>query len=222
MALLNLGTLVRIAMFIDGGFFDEVSRYYKFGHERATRLSLEGIHGFARRAVSEREDEPFDHCRIVESNYFRGRFSANDAEAAGKLKDQASFDDILIRSGIRQHYLPVGTTASGAPKERGIEVALSLEAYSAAAQGRFDVMVLVGCDGDYLHLMRKLGGLGVRTVVMAWDFSYEYSDRQGRPRQKETRTSQALIDSAVFPLRMREIIEEPPEAFAPHIDDLFV
>jgi hypothetical protein len=36
--------IVRIAVFIDGGYFDEVSRYYKFRHPRGLRLSFAGLH----------------------------------------------------------------------------------------------------------------------------------------------------------------------------------
>ncbi len=216
------GKLTRISVFIDGGYFDEVSRYYKFGHDRGSRLSLEGLHNYIRHMVAEHERIDEGLSRVVESHYFRGRFSASEAEAAGKLKDQAAFDDILIRSGIRQHYLPVGTTASGAPKERGIEVALSLEAFAAAAFGRFDVLVLIGCDGDYVHLLRRLGNLGVRTMVLAWDFHYEFEDYHGRKRQKETRTSQALIDVATYPIMMTGLIEEGYHRDDDLIDGLFV
>jgi len=40
--------LTRIAVFIDGGYFDEVSRYYRFAHRRASRLSLTGLQTLAR------------------------------------------------------------------------------------------------------------------------------------------------------------------------------
>ena len=49
------GKLVRVAVFIDGGYFDEVSRYYKFGHDRGSRLSLEGTNAFIRRITAEKE-----------------------------------------------------------------------------------------------------------------------------------------------------------------------
>ena len=214
--------LVRIAVFIDGGYFDEVSRYYKFGHERGSRLSLEGVHAFLRTRVAEIEKIDPIFCHVTESHYFRGRFSANDAEAAGKLKDQASFDDILIRGGFVQHYLPVSVSPHGPPKERGIEVELSLSAYERAVYDCMDVMALVGCDRDYVPLLRKLASRGVRTALLAWDFSYEYEDHHGRTRQKETRTSQALIDAATYPIMMAGLIEKAPKKEENLIDDLFV
>jgi len=46
----------------------------------------------------------------------------------------------------------------------------------------------VVCDSDYVLLARKLSAIGTRTMLLAWDFSYEYTDQQGIKRRKETRT----------------------------------
>jgi len=215
------GKMVRIAVFIDGGYFDEVSRYYKFGHERGSRLSVEGLLAFVRHTVADREQMDITRCQVVESHYFRGRFSAADAEAAGKLKDQAAFDEVLIRAGVVQHYLPVGTDARGRPRERGIDVWLSVEALDLAIHKGFDVLALVACDGDYLPLLRKLSGLGVRTLVLAWDFQYEY-EHGGERKIRETRTAQVLLEACTYPVMMVPIIDDRSRRDDPLINGLFV
>jgi uncharacterized LabA/DUF88 family protein len=214
--------LVRIGMFIDGGYFDEVSRYYKFGHARGTRLSLDGLQRFIRKTVADWEESELSLCPIVEAHYFRGRFSANDAEAAGKLKDQAVFDDVLIRTDIHQHYLPVSTNTGQPPKERGVDLRLALEVYDMAVHGRFDVVALVACDSDYVPLLRKLAETGVRTLVLAWDFRYEFDDLQGRRRLKETRTSQALIEACTYPVMMTALIDDRSRKDEQLVQQLFV
>lgn len=216
----SLGSgLVRIAVFFDGGYFDEVSRYYKYAHKRRARLSLEGIHRFIRAKVAECERTERVYCHIVESHYFRGRFSAKDASAAGKLEDQAAFDDVLIRAGIVQHYMPMRTTG-GDRREAGIDVWLALEAFDMAVQKRCDVCALVVCDSDYVPLVRKLNAIGVRTMVLGWDFAYAYED-QGIERSRETRTSRALMEVCTYLLQMSKLINEAPEADA-DINGLFV
>ncbi len=212
--------LTRIALFIDGGYFDEVSRYYKFGHPRASRLSVEGLFEFVQNTVADLDDVDAALCPIPEAHYFRGRFSAAEADAAGKLRDQAAFDDILIRTGVRTHYLPVGTTPSGAPRERGIDVSLSLEAFDLAVHKGYEVLALVACDGDYAHLLRKLSGIGVRSLVLAWDFRYEHTDGRGRTRTRETRTAQALIDACTYPVMMAPRIDDAGDD--EDVDRLFV
>ncbi len=69
---------------------------------------------------------------------------------------------------------------------------------------RFDVIVLVACDGDFLPLVRKLSTLGTRVMLLGWDF--KYVDHNGIDR--ETRTAQVLLDEVTYPVMMHAIIEE--------------
>ena len=216
------GRLVRIAVFFDGGYLDEVSRYYKFGHPRRARLSVQGIQAFVRRKVAEFEKVEEHFCQIVESHYFRGRFPAAEAAAAGKLEDQAAFDDILIRAGIVQHHLPIRIGREGRPQEVGTELWLSLEAFDLAVHKPFEVCALICCDSDYVPLARKLSGLGIRTMVLAWDFQYEFTDPQGNRRRKETRTSQALIEACTYPVMMAPLLDDRSKKDDRLLEGLFV
>jgi uncharacterized LabA/DUF88 family protein len=213
--------LTRIAVFIDGGYFDEVSRYYKFQHARNARISLDGLQSFIRHKVAEAEKTEESYCQVVESHYFRGRFSAADAVSAGKLQDQAAFDDVLIRAGVVQHYMPI-RSYRGKPQEMGIDVWLSLEAFDLAVHKRFDVLALVACDADYVPLLRKLSGIGTRSIVLAWDFQYEFTDTKGVTQKKETRTSQALIDACTYPVMMAPLIDDRSKKDDAVIKGLFV
>jgi uncharacterized LabA/DUF88 family protein len=195
-------------MFIDGGYFDEVSRYYKYIHSRKARISISGLQAFIAQKTSEVEKTEAHFCEVVESHYFRGRFSSEAAIAAGKLEEQAAFDDVLIRAGIVQHYMPL-RSYRGKPQEMGIDVWLSLEAFDLAVHKRFDVLALVGCDPDYVPLIRKLAGIGTRTMLLAWDFQYEFTDpKTHETRSKETRVGQALIDVATYPIMMTTLIDD--------------
>jgi hypothetical protein len=88
------------------------------------------------------------------------------------------------------HYLPLGPEG-----EKGIDVWLALEAYELAIYKRFDVSVLVACDGDFLPLVRKLNTLGTRVMLTAWGF--EWTDRN--QQQRTTRTAQVLLDEVKLP-----------------------
>lgn len=212
--------LIRIAVFFDGGYFDEVSKYYKFQHPRGSRLNVNGILEFIRTHVAEKEEIDPCYCQIVESHYFRGRFSTDSAVQAGKLEDERRFDEVLMRAGIIQHYLPIDENAARII-ERGIDVWLSLEAFDLAVHKPIEVFALIGCDGDYAPLVRKLNGLGTRVMVLAWDFSYEF-EWQGQRRRKETRTSSELIRTATYPVMMNAIIEDRNRQRDPVINGMFV
>lgn len=206
--------LTRIGVFYDGGYFQAVSDYYKFYHQRAARISVKGLHEFAANRVATEEEIKPRYCRVIDAHYFRGRFSAYDTAQKNRLEQERTFDDILMRENIVTHYLPRGFQSG----EQGIDVWFALEAYELAVYKRFDVIVLVACDGDYLPLIRKLHTLHTRVMLLAWDF--EYTDSRGTPRT--TRTAQSLINEATYPVMMHEVIDSRSPKDKEIIDRLFV
>jgi uncharacterized LabA/DUF88 family protein/cold shock CspA family protein len=192
--------LTRIGIFHDGNFFSVVSNYYTFHHQRKARISISGLHEFVRKRVAHEEHVDARLCQVVDVHYFRGRFSAEETNDAGKLLAERTFDDVLVREGVTTHYLPMGYSGT----EKGIDVWFALEAYELAIYKRFDVCVLVACDSDYVPLARKLNTLGTRVMVLGWDF--EYADENGRSRV--TKTSAALLNEVTYPVLVSSIIDD--------------
>jgi cold shock CspA family protein len=87
--------------------------------------------------------------------------------------------------------------------EKGIDVWLALEAYEMAINRKFDIIVLVVCDGDYVPLVRKLNTLGAHSMLISWDFDY-YNENG---KIESTRTSQQLVEEVYHPVSMNQIID---------------
>jgi len=215
--------VIRVAVFYDGGYFYHVSNYYRFNHHRQARLDVKGLHRFIQHRVADLEHTDTRLCQIVEAHYFRGRFGVSDMEqkatrdndsefVAKQLRNDRSFDDVLMRANIATHYYGADSRQQP-PKEVGIDVWLALDAYDLAVHKKFDVLALVACDGDFVPLARKLNSIGTRVALLAWDFK---TDRG------ETRTSQALINECSYPLMMHEEIDNRARQRDPLIDGLFV
>lgn len=211
--------LTRIAVFYDGNYLLHVSNYYNYFHERKSRLSISGLHNFIKNQVAQLEGTTERLCQIVDAHYFRGRLSATDAANQGNsLYYERAFDDILSSEGITTHYLPVRINPAGYRQEKGIDVWLALEAFELAFYKRFNVLVLIASDGDYVPLIRKLNSLGTRVMVLSWDF--EYTNDYGKVMT--TRTSQELLEEVSYPVAMHEIIDNRVRRFEPLINGLFV
>jgi len=204
---------LRIGVFYDGGFFYHVSNYYRYAHPRKKRISIPGLHEFIRHRAAELEGVDVRYSQIIDSHFFRGRFSAQQTQANNKLYAERAFNDVLMNEGVTTHYLPIFSKA-----EKGIDVWLSLEAFELAIYKRYNVLVLLAGDGDFVPLVRKLNTLGTRVMLPSWDFSY--TDDQGRERT--TVTSAKLIGEVAYPLSMHEIIDSAAEGDAPLLDNLFV
>lgn len=205
--------LLRIGVFYDGGFFYHVSNYYRYSHQRKKRLSIRGLHEFIRRHAAEVEGVDPRYSQIVDSHFFRGRFSARQTREHDKLFAERAFDDVLMNEGVTAHYLPIPDKT-----ERGIDVWLSLEAFELAVYKRYNILVLIAGDSDFVPLVRKVNSIGSRVMVLGWDF--EYTDNFGNERK--TVTSTRLLSEVTHEVQMHEIIDNKTKRNDPIINALFV
>ncbi len=201
--------LMRIAVFYDGNYFSHVSNYYNYQHPRHARIDFYGLHDFVRHEIAVQERSDVRYCQIVDAHYFRGRKAARDAN----LIAERQFDEVLMRAGITTHYTPL--TRFG---EKGIDVWLALEAFELVILKRYSVVVLIAGDSDYLPLIRKLATFGARVLLLGWHFKYVGSDGV----ERETRTSQSLLDEATYPVLMSDVMDDPARADDALIEGLFV
>ena len=211
-------TPLRLGVFYDGNFLLHASNYYNYIHPLHTRLSISGLHEFILTHAAQEEGCAPSRCQIAEAHYFRGRINAAEASQRGnQLYNDRVFEDILMAEGIQTHYLPL-RNFSGRKEERGIDVWLSLEVFELAILHRIDVAVLILSDTDYAPLLRKLCSLGVRTMLLSWEFDYQNDEGA----KVVTRTSHELLQLATYPIAMHEVIERGLKKNDPLVSALFV
>lgn len=212
------GKLIRIGVFYDGNFFYHISNYYNYEHERRSRLSIAGLHDFVCHSVADYEGTDPRFCQVVDAHYFRGRLNAFDAQESNRLLSERIFDDILIQENVTTHYQPL-KVRDGRIEEKGVDVWLALEAYEMALFKQYNVMVLIASDSDYAPLVRKLTTLGIRVMVLGWDFAF-IDERSGRERR--TVTSIDLLKEATYPMAMADIIDNAADKEDTVINNLFI
>jgi cold shock CspA family protein/uncharacterized LabA/DUF88 family protein len=209
----NLLEVLRIGIFYDGYYFYKVSNYYKYEHDRKSRISISGLHEFIRNETAQLTGVDVRQCQIIDAHYFKGRSSAR--EMGEKVQSERVFEDILMRENIVTHYLPLRYNENNIAQEKGIDVWLALEAYELAIYKHFDILVLVGGDGDYVPLVRKLHTLGTQVMLISWDFSYHNESGES----VETKTSRQLQEEVFYSVPMHQRIEQNGTEF---VRDLFV
>ncbi|MCL2441228.1 MAG: NYN domain-containing protein [Treponema sp.] len=198
----NLLDILRIGIFYDGYYFYKVSNYYKYEHEKKSRISISGLHDFIRSEIASLTKTDVRRCRIIDAHYFKGRSSAK--ELGEKVQSERVFEDILMRENIVSHYLPLRFGDNNYVQEKGIDVWLALEAYELAIYKHFDILVLVAGDGDYVPLVRKLHTVGTQVMLICWDFSYHNENGD----VVETKTSRQLQEEVFFSVPMHQKIEQ--------------
>jgi uncharacterized LabA/DUF88 family protein len=210
----------RIAVFYDGSFFDNMNRYYLYSHTRHQPIDLKGFHEYIRYKVAHYEtSDNVSLCQIVESHFFRGRFSLESVQALDdptkRLVLDRRLDQNLMYAGIVTHYYPMNEYVDP-PEEKGIDVWLALEAYDLAIHKGFDVLVLIAGDQDFVPLVRKINSLGTRVMVIGVDFSV--NSGSGRFVQK---TSQRLLEESSYVAMIGEDVDDDPEGANSVINSIF-
>ena len=202
--------VVKIGIFYDGGFFHHISNYYRYAHPRKQRISIPGLHDYVRERVAAIEGVAPRCAHVVDSHFFRGRFSAQQTLAREKLYSERLFDDVLMNEGVTTHYLPIQGNS-----EQGIDVWLSLEAYEFTLLSVYDIRGLIAVESDFVPLARKVISRGTRVMLLGWNF--EYTDDVGTLRQ--TTTSIRLINEVTYPVMMQDVMNDAGDS---SIKQLFV
>ncbi len=101
-------------------------------------------------------------------------------------------------------------------ERKGIDVWLSLEAYDLAVHKRFDVLVLVSGDGDFVPLVRKINGIGTRVMLIGVEAEWEYNGKE-----YGLHVAQRLIDEASYPILLNSELDAKTAKGERLLDGLF-
>lgn len=223
---MNLKHSLRIGVFYDGNFYQTGNDYYRFSHPIQRNFNLQGLSAFVKAQVAALEEVDVKYCQIVENHWFRGRFPTgmmeerypDDQKRLHQMTCERRQLDIFTRLGMVIHNTPMQINLkTNEPIEKGVDVWLSLEALELAYLKRFDILVLVAGDSDYIPLIRKLNGLGTRVMIVGFDL--EYMNAKGY--WQTIKTSQNLLMECAYPVILNAIIDDASHRDNPLVQGLF-
>ena len=158
--------LCRIGVFYDGSYLTYARNHYY--HERKVGwLDFQPLHLAIENEVRSREKD-FSTYKVVYSAWFQGLFSTTAASVDQLRRDRKLHLD-LIHAGIDPKYVPMSMSG----KEKGVDVALAIDALQAGLDGKVDVAVLVTGDGDLVPVVRALMKQGVQVMIAHFDYQGE-------------------------------------------------
>ena len=186
--------ICRIGVFYDGTHFSIAQRYFRYDLSVGC-LSFNPFHTLLQRFVSSKE-RGFSTYKVVCASWHQGISDAYSISQELLSSDRSNHIN-LVDAGIEPKYLRTSHTQSEngkgqVAKEKGVDVALAVDALQTAVEGKIDVAVLVTGDGDFLPLVRALNKQGIR-VVNAY---FHFTDKTG----KESFNSQRLANCSDYVL----------------------
>lgn len=158
------GMICRIGVFYDGSFFSHAQRYF-FHDRKIGWLSFHPFHVFLEQFISTKE-QGFASYKVVYASWHQGIFSAKDATEDQLRFERNRYHD-LLHAGIEAKYLPMSQTQG----EKGVDVALAVDALQVALDGKIDIAVLVTGDADFVPLVRALNKQGIRVLAAFFQFT---------------------------------------------------
>jgi uncharacterized LabA/DUF88 family protein len=163
------GAICRLGVFYDGSFFSYARNYYY--HERQLGwLRFPELHRFLEKYIGLRE-QGFASYKVVYAAWHQGLFTTRDASADQLKRDRDQYHD-MMHAGVEPKFLPMSQTQG----EKGVDVALAVDALQIGLAQTMDVAVLLTGDGDFVPLVRTLNKQGVR-VLTAY---FAFESKEGR------------------------------------------
>jgi len=161
--MLSAKTICRIGVFYDGSYVAFARRY--FYHERKLGwLAFPSFHRLLEDFLR-RKEQGYSDYKVVYSAWFQGLFPASEATEDQLRSERNNYDD-LMHAGVEAKFLPMSQSQG----EKGIDVALAVDAMQVGRDGKIDVAVCVTGDGDFVPLARALMKDGVRVLAAFFEF----------------------------------------------------
>ncbi len=157
----------RLGVFYDGSYFNYAQRYF-YHHLNYGWIDFRAFHTLLEDYARSKE-QGYINYKIVYAAWFQGLFTTNQSNE-NQLKFERNLHHDLLHAGIEPKYLP----NSQARGEKGVDVALAIDALQIGLEGKIDIAVIVTGDGDLIPLARALMKNGIRVLVAY--FEYEEGD----------------------------------------------
>jgi uncharacterized LabA/DUF88 family protein len=188
------GSICRIGVFYDSSFFAHAQNYLY--HERKLGwLVFQQLHLFFELFLRQKE-QGFSIHKVVYASWHQGLFTSTNATTEQLRFDRNRYHD-LMHAGIEPKFLPISQQEQ---VEKGIDVAMAVDALQIGIDGKIDIAVLVTGDGDFVPLVRALNKQGVRVLVAYFDFT----DSQG----KQSFINELLRNSCNYAVDIMELEDD--------------
>jgi uncharacterized LabA/DUF88 family protein len=159
--------ICRIGVFYDGSYFSGSQKHFYCSD--VGWLEFRALHALIQEFVRRKEQGFFDY-KVVYGAWFQGLHTTRQADPEFLHKDRNLHHD-LMHAGVETKFLPMSVRQTdGKVREKGVDVALAVDALKVGLSGTIDVAVLVTGDADFVPLLRELMKVGVRTLIVYFEY----------------------------------------------------
>jgi uncharacterized LabA/DUF88 family protein len=185
-------SICRIGVFYDGSFFT-YAQYHFYAERKLGWLTFQPFHTLVEDFVREKE-QGFPVYRVVYADWYQGLFTSTQSNEK-QLHAQRNRDIDMMHAGIEPKYVPMSQQTQ---REKGVDVALAIDALQVGMEGKIDIAVLVTGDGDLVPLARALMKHGIRVGVVFFDY-------ESKPQNRKSFVNQRLLNACNYSLNINAL-----------------
>lgn len=182
-------SICRIGVFYDGSFFT-YAQYHFYAERKLGWLTFQPFHSLVENFIREKEQD-YSHYRVAYAGWYQGLFTSSQSSEK-QLHSQRNRDIDMMHAGIDPKYVPMSQQTQ---REKGVDVALAIDALQVGMEGKIDIAVLVTGDGDLVPLARALMKHGIRVAVV-------YFDYESKPQNRKSFANERLLNACNYSLNV--------------------
>lgn len=223
MSATNYAQPLRLMVFYDGTYFRKGNVYFRY-KERRGWFSLPGLHRLLRGYVARQANVDERSAKVVDAHFYGGRVPTH-ATTDDQLRKDRDFEMALMDAGIQTHFLALRERPVYGSDElrvefsqKGVDVAITIDALELAATDRYDVAVLIAGDEDFAPVLRRVSAMGKQSLVAYFDIP-AWQNVRGET-QRGTFASRTLVESATWGLNFNETVSD--STYEAYMQELFL
>lgn len=159
---------LRLFFFVDGYTLKKVNEFYRFHHPFHSRLDFRALKNWARQEAL-RTFAPEASYALMDCHYYH---PYKDPRMYGGSWGLSCFERELRFAGYQIHYCDHVCREGVRPNMGLLEDALTFASYH-----KMDAVVLLSTQGQYAPLPERLQLMGLPTLLLGWQFTYEKENR---------------------------------------------
>jgi len=199
---------------IDGFSFKRISDFYRYEHNRRSRLSVGAIEAYLRYEIERRLEweSDFEHLKI-EKHYYHPGESPQRTFYKSHIKDALlKFEKNLADFGYEMHYSQMAYTGKPKPNE-----GMFADWVIANELRKYDIFVLFSTQGQYANILWQTKQCKIPSMLIGWNSSC----RNSTGENSQWKTDKSLIKYASIYCPLERLLNLPSRKH-PLVDSMFV
>jgi hypothetical protein len=198
---------------IDGFSFKRMNDYYRYEHQRRSRLNVAALEGYLRYEIASRLNLPSDSKNLVfEKRYYHPSRSPHLFSYKGDIcKAILKFESNLEKANYAVHYSEKAAALGSRPNEM-----LFADSMLAMQLKQFDIFVLLSTQGQHANILQRIKACQIPSVLVGWNAICKNSSGE----DSQWKTDKMLRKYASIYCKLEETLNMP-KGKLPFADTMF-